>query len=48
MPDLARRGGVAARISIASREDALRELEEAERIGARFIGLGEPDYPPML
>ena len=48
VPDLARRGGVAARISIASREDALRELEEAERIGARFIGLGEPDYPPML
>ncbi|MEZ5872283.1 MAG: DNA-processing protein DprA [Nitratireductor sp.] len=48
VPELARRGGVAARISIASREDAQREMARAEKIGARFTGMGEPDYPPML
>lgn len=48
LPDLARRGGVAARIRVATEEQALRELAAAERIGARFVGLGEPDYPALL
>ncbi|MCB1430356.1 MAG: DNA-processing protein DprA [Nitratireductor sp.] len=48
VPELAKRGGVAARISIASRDDAQREMDQARKIGARFVGMGEPDYPVML
>lgn len=29
-------------------EEAERELEAAHRFGARFVGIGEPDYPPAL
>lgn len=47
LPDLARkRAGRAIRIT--SRTDALRELDALERIGARLIALGEPDYPAPL
>jgi DNA processing protein len=35
-------------IVMATREAALREWETAEKCGARFIALGEPDYPPGL
>ncbi|SEP99924.1 DNA processing protein [Faunimonas pinastri] len=45
-PNLSRRGGRAIRI--ASRPDAERELEAATRAGIRFVGMGEPDYPPWL
>ncbi|MFZ1813000.1 MAG: DNA-processing protein DprA [Rhizobiaceae bacterium] len=48
VPELARRGGIAARIRIASSEDGERELEAAARLGARLTGMGEPDYPPLL
>jgi DNA processing protein len=48
LPDLAARGGHLKSIRIASAEDAERELDAAGRYGARIIGLGEPDYPPML
>ncbi len=48
IPELAKRGGAAARITIFSREDAERELETVERIGARFVGMGEPDFPANL
>ena len=48
LPELSSKGGRGKPIRIASREDAERELELAEKIGARFIGLGEPDYPPYL
>ena len=35
--------------SASPREDeAERELEAAQRFGARFVGIGEPDYPPAL
>jgi DNA processing protein len=45
-PDLARRAGRSIRVpSIA---DAERELAEAAAIGARFVAMGEPDYPPWL
>ena len=30
------------------REEALAELELAQRFGARFVGIGEPDYPSAL
>lgn len=46
LPELARRGGGAARI--CSRGDAEREVEIATRFGARFAAIGEPGYPPLL
>lgn len=46
IPELARRGGRSARVF--PREDAERELAAAERLGARLVAIGEPDYPPWL
>ena len=47
LPDLARRGGGRApRIAEARAVDA--ELAAARRHGARFVALGEPDYPSAL
>ncbi len=48
LPELSRRGGSARAIRVASIEEAERELETAERFGAVFVGIGEPDYPPAL
>lgn len=48
LPELVRRGGAGRSIRIASIEDAEREMQAAERMGAAFIGIGEPDYPPYL
>jgi DNA processing protein len=48
LPELSRRGGAARAIRISSMADAERELELAERMGARLIGIGEADYPPAL
>jgi DNA processing protein len=48
LPDLAKRGGAAARIRIASVSQAEREMAAAERFGARFVAVGEPDYPAWL
>ncbi len=47
LPDLARKGG-RLMLRVATRDEALRELEAAERIGARFIAMGEPEYPKPL
>jgi DNA processing protein len=47
LPDLAKRGGARA-LRIAPTDEIERELEAARRIGARFIALGEQDYPPLL
>ncbi len=44
LPDLARRGGGARSPRIAAAADVERELETADR----FVGIGEPDYPPAL
>ncbi|WP_375609895.1 DNA-processing protein DprA, partial [Bartonella sp. AC53GZZY] len=35
-------------IRITTREDAEKEMQEAERLGIRFVGIGEPDYPVFL
>jgi DNA processing protein len=35
-------------LRIPAPDEIEREFEAAARIGARFIGLGEPDYPPLL
>ncbi|WP_180753546.1 DNA-processing protein DprA [Bartonella tribocorum] len=48
LPELSRKGGGSASIKIASLEDAEQEIQEAERLGIRFIGMGEPDYPAFL
>jgi DNA processing protein len=48
LPELARRGGVARPIRVASVEDIERELITARRLGVRFIAIGEPGYPPVL
>ncbi|MBB4001683.1 MAG: DNA-processing protein DprA [Aurantimonas endophytica] len=46
LPDLAARGG--RRVRVASRGAAEEELARATRLGARFVCLGEPDYPALL
>lgn len=48
LPELSRRGGSTRPVRVASREEALTELEFAQRFGARFVGIGEPDYPAAL
>ena len=47
IPELARRGG-GAPPRLATREQAEREVERLERLGARHLFLGEPGYPPLL
>ncbi|WP_455481381.1 DNA-processing protein DprA [Bartonella sp. B12(2025)] len=48
LPDLSRKGSLSAPIRIATLEDAEKEIQEAERLGVRFVGIGEPDYPAFL
>lgn len=47
LPDLASKGG-RLMLRICTREEALREIEGARRLGARFVATGEPDYPKPL
>lgn len=46
LPELARSSGRSIRICTAA--EAEREFEAMRRFGARFIALGEPDYPKPL
>jgi DNA processing protein len=48
LPELSARGGSTRAIRVASRTEAEAELEAMSRFGARFIGIGEPDYPDAL
>jgi DNA processing protein len=48
LPALARRGGGTMAPKICSRAEAEREIEAAEKFGARFVALGEADYPHRL
>ncbi|EME68812.1 Rossmann fold nucleotide-binding protein [Paramagnetospirillum caucaseum] len=48
LPDLARRGGARRPIRICPKADAEREMQATERLGARLLGLAEPDYPSWL
>lgn len=48
LPELSQRGGSTRVIRVASRQEAEAELEFARRFGARFIGIGEPEYPAAL
>ena len=47
LPDLARRGG-RRDLRIAPESEVAREMEAARRCAARFVALGEPDYPAPL
>ena len=48
IPDLARRSGARRQIKLCTREQAERELALCHRLGARFIALGEAEYPYAL
>lgn len=48
LPDLNIRGGGAKPVRVTPLEDAEREIEAIERMGARLVGMGEPDYPQQL
>lgn len=48
LPELASRSGFRKNIKICSLEDAERELDDIEQMGARLIGMGEPEYPKAL
>src|SRR5690606_2096065 len=46
LPELAARGG--RRIRIAAASEAEREMAALDRLGGRFLALGEADYPAWL
>ncbi|MGB6117538.1 MAG: DNA-processing protein DprA [Mesorhizobium sp.] len=48
LPELARQGGVTRVVKVRSIDEAQREIETADRLGCRFVALGEPDYPKIL
>jgi len=48
LPEIARRGGRAKALAIASRASAERELQALSETGGRLVAWGEPDYPPAL
>lgn len=48
LPDLNIRGGGSRPVRVSSLDDAERELEAIEHMGARLVGMGEPDYPQQL
>ena len=48
LPELMISGGASRIARIPSIAEAEAELEAARKAGARFVGIGEPDYPPLL
>lgn len=48
LPDLTRKGGLSRSPRIWSREAAERAMEQADKIGARFLCSMEPAYPALL
>ena len=48
LPELMLSGGATRLVRIPTVQQAESELEAAHRYGARFIAIGEADYPPML
>jgi len=48
LPSLAARSLRGRTIRIATREEALREIDAARALSVRFISTGDPDYPPLL
>jgi DNA processing protein len=48
LPSLAQRGGARGAPQICAREDALREIGLAHKLGVTLVALSEPDYPARL
>lgn len=48
LPELALSGGAGRALRIPTAGEAEAEMEAAARAGARFVCIGEPDYPPLL
>lgn len=48
LPELALSGGASRILRVPSRAEAEAEMETAAKAGARFVAVGEPDYPPLL
>jgi DNA processing protein len=48
LPDLARRGGAARPIRVATPDEVEREFAAAAKVGVRFVAYCEPEYPPAL
>jgi DNA processing protein len=48
LPELMISGGANRIVRIPSVAEAEAELDAARRAGARFVGIGEADYPPLL
>ncbi|TGP26617.1 MULTISPECIES: DNA-processing protein DprA [unclassified Mesorhizobium] len=48
LPELMISGGASRIVRIPTVAEAEAELEAARRAGARFVGIGEADYPSML
>jgi DNA processing protein len=48
LPNLARQGGRRGPIRLCPEADALREVEAIERLNARLLVLGDPEYPALL
>lgn len=48
LPELTRQGGALRLLKVPSIAEAEVEMEAARAAGARFVAIGETDYPPML
>ena len=48
LPELMVNGGALRSLRIPSPDEAEAEMETARRVGARFVCIGEADYPTML
>jgi DNA processing protein len=48
LPELMTNGGAQRSLRIPSQTEAEAEMEAARRMGARFVCIGEADYPSML
>ncbi|MEO0544225.1 MAG: DNA-processing protein DprA [Pseudomonadota bacterium] len=48
LPELAKRGGRLSKVRVTTEGEAVEELKAVKRYGARIVGIGEPDYPPLL
>ncbi|RWK43210.1 DNA-processing protein DprA [Mesorhizobium sp.] len=48
LPELMVSGGARKVVGIPTMAEVEAELETARRAGARFVGIGEADYPPLM
>ncbi len=48
LPGLSQRGGARRPVRVPSISEAEKEIEATSRLGGRIVGIGEPDFPPLL